>query len=427
MILIYRLLTNIFYPFFILFTYFRKMKKKEDPLRYREKIFSSHFNIKKNEKSKLIWFHAASVGEMNSIVPIINELRKKEINLEFLITTVTLSSGNLIKNKFLMFDNIHHRYFPYDVNFLIKDFIKMWKPDAVFFVDSEIWPNLIISLHKNRIPFSIINARITKKSFKRWIIFRKTANEIFSKFNLFFASNKETIGYLKELGAKNIIYNGNIKLLSEINIEKINNKNEKILLTNKFWLSASTHDGEEEFSFKTHLLLKKKFDKVFTIIAPRHINRSHKIKKLCDSYKLKSQILNKDDLISDSSEIIIINSLGVLNEFYKYASSVFIGKSTLKVLEQVGGQNPIDAAKLNCKIYHGPYVYNFSEIYKILSDLKISKQINSPEELSNYLEEDLIKPKKIVSKFDSPINDLSNETLKITMNNINKFLANEAL
>ena len=403
------------------------MKKKEDPLRYREKIFSSHFNIKKNKKSKLIWFHAASVGEMNSIVPIINELRKKEINLEFLITTVTLSSGNLIKNKFLMFDNIHHRYFPYDVNFLIKDFIKMWKPDAVFFVDSEIWPNLIISLHKNRIPFSIINARITKKSFKRWIIFRKTANEIFSKFNLFFASNKETIGYLKELGAKNIIYNGNIKLLSEIDIEKINNKNEKILLTNKFWLSASTHDGEEEFSFKTHLLLKKKFDKVFTIIAPRHINRSHKIKKLCDSYKLKSQILNKDDLISDSSEIIIINSLGVLNEFYKYASSVFIGKSTLKVLEQVGGQNPIDAAKLNCKIYHGPYVYNFSEIYKILSDLKISKQINSPEELSNYLEEDLIKPKKIVSKFDSPINDLSNETLKITMNNINKFLANEAL
>ena len=192
-------------------------------------------------------------------------------------------------------------------------------------------------------------------------------------------------------------------------------------------MSASTHDGEEEFSFKTHLLLKKKFDKVFTIIAPRHINRSHKIKKLCDSYKLKSQILNKDDLISDSSEIIIINSLGVLNEFYKYASSVFIGKSTLKVLEQVGGQNPIDAAKLNCKIYHGPYVYNFSEIYKILSDLKISKQINSPEELSNYLEEDLIKPKKILSKFDSPINDLSNETLKITMNNINKFLANEAL
>ena len=427
MILIYRLLTNIFYPFFILFTYFRKMKKKEDPLRYREKIFSSHFNIKKNEKSKLIWFHAASVGEMNSIIPIINELRKKEINLEFLITTVTLSSGNLIKNKFLMSENIHHRYFPYDVNFLIKDFIKMWKPDAVFFVDSEIWPNLIISLHKNRIPFSIINARITKKSFKRWIIFRKTANEIFSKFNLFFASNKETIGYLKELGAKNIIYNGNIKLLSEIDIEKINNKNEKILLTNKFWLSASTHDGEEEFSFKTHLLLKKKFDKVFTIIAPRHINRSHKIKKLCDSYKLKSQILNKDDLISVSSEIIIINSLGVLNEFYKYASSVFIGKSTLKVLEQVGGQNPIDAAKLNCKIYHGPYVYNFSEIYKILSDLKISKQINSPEELSNYLEEDLIKPKKIVSKFDSPINDLTNETLKITMNNINKFLANEAL
>lgn len=427
MILFYQILTFIFYPFFILFTYFRRLKKKEDPFRYKEKIFSSSFNINRKENLKLIWFHAASVGEMNSIFPIINAINKKYNNFEFLITTITYSSGNLIKSKFSINNKIHHRYFPFDINFLIKDFVKMWKPNAVFFVDSEIWPNLINNLYKNRIPFSIINARITNKTFKRWIIFKKTAKEIFSKFNLFLASNKETINYLKELGARNIVYNGNIKLLSEIDIKKIYNKNEQTLLKNKFWLSASTHNGEEEFSLKTHLLLKKKFGKVFTLIAPRHIIRSKKIKKLCDIYNLKSQILNKDDLIDINCEIIIINSLGVLNEFYKYASSVFIGKSTLKILEKVGGQNPIDAAKLNCKIYHGPYVYNFSEIYTILNNLKISKQINSPEELSAYLEEDIKEPKKLMSEFNSSINDLSNETLKITMNNINKFLLNEAI
>ena len=158
--------------------------------------------------------------------------------------------------------------------------------------------------------------------------------------------------------------------MSEINIKNISNLNKETLLKNKFWLSASTHEGEEDFCIKTHLLLKNDFNKIKTLIAPRHIYRSSEIKRLCDNYKLNSQILNEDDFIKDESEIIIINSFGVLNEFYKYAVSVFIGKSTLKILKSVGGQNPIDAAKLGCKIYHGPYIYNFSEIYEILKNFK---------------------------------------------------------
>ena len=427
MISIYKFLTNICYPFFVLFTFFRKIKKKEDSLRYKEKIFTSSFKVNRSKNSKLIWFHAASVGEMISIIPIINELKKNNDNFEFLITTVTLSSGNLIKKKFQDCNNIHHRYFPLDVGFLIQNFIKMWKPNIVFFVDSEIWPNLIMNLHKNGIPFSVINARITKKTFERWLFFKKTARIIFSKFKLFLASNKETINYLNKLGAKNIIYNGNIKLLSEVNVESINNLNKDALLKSKFWLSASTHDGEEDFCLKTHLLLKNEFNKLKTLIAPRHINRSDKIKKLCDRYKLNSQILNENDQIRDNSEIIIINSFGVLNQFYKYAVSVFIGKSTLKILKNVGGQNPIDAAKLGCKIYHGPYVYNFSEIYENLKNLKISNQVSSPEELFNYLKQDLVQSKKVNTDVNSSINNLSKKIFEITMSNINKFILNEAL
>ena len=115
-----------------------------------------------------------------------------------------------------------------------------------------------------------------------------------------------------------------------------------------------------------HLTLKKHYKDIVTIIAPRHIDRVKKIKILCDKYNLKVQILNKTDLILDDREIILINSFGLLNSFYKYSKSVFIGKSLIKKLENVGGQNPIDAAKLGCKIYHGPYVYNFKEIYEIL-------------------------------------------------------------
>ena len=388
MIFTYKFFTNIFYPFLILFTFFRKIKKKEDPIRYKEKVFASSFKISRKKNSKLIWFHAASVGEMNSIIPIINELKKNNDNFEFLITTVTLSSGNLIKKKLQDSNNIHHRYFPLDVDFLIKKFVEMWRPNIVFFVDSEIWPNLIMNLHKNSIPFSVINARITKKTFKRWFLFKKTAKEIFSKFKLFLASNKETINYLNKLGASNIVYNGNIKLLSEINVKSISNLNKLALKKNKFWLSASTHDGEEDFCLKTHLLLKNEFNKLKTLIAPRHINRSEKIKKLCDDYNLKS---------------------------------------TLKILKNVGGQNPIDAAKLGCKIYHGPYIYNFSEIYEILKNLKISNQVNSPEELFSYLKQDLVQSKEVNTEVNSSINNLSNEIFEITMSNINRFILNETL
>ena len=210
-------------------------------------------------------------------------------------------------------------------------------------------------------------------------------------------------------------------------MESINNLNKDALLKSKFWVSASTHDGEEDFCLKTHLLLKNEFNKLKTLIAPRHINRSDKIKKLCDRYNLNSQILNENDQIRDNSEIIIINSFGVLNQFYKYAVSVFIGKSTLKILKNVGGQNPIDAAKLGCKIYHGPYIYNFSEIYENLKNLKISNQVSSPEELFNYLKQDLVQSKKVNTDVNSSINNLSKKIFEITMSNINKFILNEAL
>ena len=168
------------------------------------------------------------------------------------------------------------------------------------------------------------------------------------------------------MNAKNIYFNGNIKLINNINKNDIKNFNEKILLQNRFWLAASTHEGEEILCLKTHVKLKEKYKNIKTIIAPRHIDRVQSIKNLCKTFNLNAQILNKDEIFLEDKEIFIINSFGVLQNYFKYAKSVFIGKSTISKLENDGGQNPIDAAKLGCKIYHGPYVYNFKEIYDIL-------------------------------------------------------------
>ena len=424
MILAYRIFTTLIYPLLLVFIILRKIFKKEDPVRYKEKIFPSHFNVNRKENSKLIWFHAASIGEFKSILPIIKELNSNN-NLEFLITTITLSSSNLAKKELKKFSNVQHRFFPFDVSFLIKRFILLWKPHAIFLVDSEIWPNLILEVKKNNIFLGMINGRITLKTFKKWMLFPRTAKKIFNLFDLCLTSNLETKDYLFKLNAKNIFFNGNIKLINTIDKNNIKNLNKEILLKKRFWLASSTHSSEEFFCIQAHLKLQKKYKDVITVIAPRHINRVKEIKKICENFNLNFQILNEYERILENKQIIIINSYGVLSNYFKYANSVFIGKSTIEKLKNVGGQNPIDAAKLGCKIYHGPYVYNFKEIYQILEKNNVAKKIHTSTELAEYLIQDLRNSVKKDNKISLFINDLGKKTLADTMKNINNFLLNE--
>ena len=147
-----------------------------------------------------------------------------------------------------------------------------------YFGRSEIWPNLIFQAKRLKIPLAIINARLTKRSFERWMMVPKSAKLIFSKFNLCLVSNNETKSYLSQLEAKNINYFGNIKLIN--NFENISCKDENInfLKEKKFWFAASTHKNEEKFCLDVHLELKKSFKQIFTIIAPRHIHVSTKLR-----------------------------------------------------------------------------------------------------------------------------------------------------
>jgi 3-deoxy-D-manno-octulosonic-acid transferase len=424
MILIYRVLANLSFPILLILIFFRKILKKEHKKRYKEKIYPSYFNVIRKKNSKLIWFHAASIGEFQSILPIIKELNKNK-DIEFLITTVTLSSSNLAEEEFKKFNNIHHRFFPFDVGFIIDKFLYSWKPNIIFLVDSEIWPNLILKANDKKIPIALINARITSKTFKRWMMFSSSAKRIFGLFSLSLTANLETKDYLLQFNVKNVFYSGNIKLINNLNRDSLKNLNEKFLLNKRFWFAASTHKGEDAFCLKTHIELKQRYKDLVTIIAPRHIDRVRDIKSLCESFNLSSQILNKNEIISNNKEIIIINSYGVLQNYFKYAKSVFIGKSIIKKLENVGGQNPIDAAKLGCKIYHGPYVYNFKEIYKILENNNVAKKIMNSTELCNNLIKDLSTPAKKDNQIPNLINSLGQKTLTDTMKIINNFLLNE--
>ena len=158
MLFIYRLTINFIFLISPIIIIYRIIKNKEDPKRFLEKI--GKFD-KKNTNNNLIWFHGSSVGEILSIIPLIEKLEKKKNIKKILITSNTLSSAKIIKN--LKLKKTFHQFFPLDTAPLVEKFLNHWKPKAVFFIDSEIWPNLILRISEKKIPLLLLNARITEK------------------------------------------------------------------------------------------------------------------------------------------------------------------------------------------------------------------------------------------------------------------------
>ena len=222
MLLIYRYLINILFPFIIILIFIRTKFNKEDKDRYKEKLFFSSFNVTKNKNKRLIWFHTASIGELKSIIPLVKKLNKND-KFEFLITTVTLSSARLIAKELSGKKNIVHRFFPIDKKNLVKKFLSEWSPNLIIFVDSEIWPNFLLEINSKKIPLILLNARITKKSFLRWNFISKTAEKIFHTFDLCIPSSQESKKYLEKLKVRKIKYFGNLKLTSGNNLNTVNN------------------------------------------------------------------------------------------------------------------------------------------------------------------------------------------------------------
>ena len=206
MLIFYRILTVIFLIFSPIILIFRLFKKKEDPKRFKEKFC---FFSKTKIKGKLIWFHGASVGELQSIIPIVEKLNKNKKIKQILITSNTLSSSKII-SKF-KFKKVIHQFFPIDVNFFSKKFLDYWSPSMAFFIDSEIWPNMLYNLEDRNVPIVLLNGRITKKTFLRWIKIKNTAYRIFQNFDACFPASKYSKNYLKKLKIKNIKYFGNLK------------------------------------------------------------------------------------------------------------------------------------------------------------------------------------------------------------------------
>ncbi len=414
MLLVYRLLVNLIIIFSPIIILIRLIKRKEHLTRFKEKFT---FFSKKRKKGNLVWFHGASVGELMSIIPLIEKLEKKRAIKQILVTTSTLSSSKIF-TKF-KFKKTIHQFFPVDTNYHSKKFLDYWKPNFVIFIDSEIWPNMITNLKEKSICHILLNARITLKSFKRWKALGIFSKNLFKSFNYTYPQNEQTKKYLKYFRVKRIKKLGNLKFSEGVfdSNKLINSRLKNFLSDKKYWCAASTHDGEELIVANVHLNLQKKLKNLVSIVIPRNTQRTQKIINIFSQLGLKVHIHSANKEIQKNTQVYIVDTYGETKAFFKICKTVFLGKS----LTAQGGQNPLEPARYNCNIVHGPKVSNFYEIYNLLGKNKISFKVKNQNQLIEKINQ-LLKKNKRSKHIGNKIDKIGEKILKKTMVEFKKFI-----
>ena len=412
MFFVYQILLTILLITSPIFILFRILKNKEHKKRFVEKF---SITSKQRKKGNLIWFHGASVGEILSIIPLVKFYEKKNKIHQILITSSTLSSSKVIQ-KF-KFKKTIHQFFPIDHFLFVNKFLNHWKPNLAIFIESEVWPYMFKKLYNRKISLILLNARLTKKTFNRWIKINFFTKSIFEKIKIAYPQNLETKKFLKKLNVKKIYEVGNLKFSqnNNVNQDKLSDKFKFKLVGKKTWIASSTHSGEEIFCAKAHKILKKRIKNLITIIIPRHVHRASEIRTEIEKLNLKIALHSEKPNNLKDIDIYLVDTFGETNIFHQIGATVFLGGSIIKR----GGQNPLEAARYGAKILHGPNTDNFKDVYRLLKKLNVSKKIITPNQLASSII--FNKNKKTGNK----IKNIGEKILKKTIKELDNLINNE--
>ena len=412
MFFLYQIILSILILVSPIIIIFRIINNKEDKIRFLEKFSISS---KKSKRKNLIWFHGASVGEIMSVIPLIKYYENKKSIDQILITSSTLSSSKILK-KYNLKKTIH-QFYPIDHIFFVNIFLNYWRPKIAIFIESEIWPCMFKKIEQKKIPLILLNARLTKKTFKKWRIIKSFSEDVFSKIKFSYPQNDETKLFLQQMKSKKVNQIGNLKFIDydDKNLSKINYNLKSELNKKKVWVASSTHKDEEIFCAKAHIELKKKVKNLITIIIPRHIHRVKDIVLDLEELNLKVNLHSTKPKNLKFTDIYLVDTFGETRKFHDISSTVFLGGSIIKR----GGQNPLEAARLGSRVLHGSHTDNFKDVYKLLKKFKISKKISSTSDLASSI---IFKKNK---KNGQKIKNIGEKILKKTINELNNLIINE--
>ncbi|QTL06116.1 3-deoxy-D-manno-octulosonic acid transferase [Aquabacter sp. L1I39] len=351
---------------------YRVRKGKEDPSRLSER---RGFASAERPRGTLVWVHGASVGEIISVMPLVERLVERGFSC--LLTSGTLTSSRIVARRAPR--GVIHQFIPLDAPRFVARFLDHWKPDLALIAESELWPNLLAEIGRRGTPLVMVNARLSQRSAQRWGRLPRSASALLARVDLCLAQTRDDAVRFKGLGAPRVEVAGNLKF--DVPPPPVDPAALDAMLRHlrdrPVFLAASTHPGEEEAIAQVHLALREEIPGLLTVIVPRHPERGEAVRVIAEQAGLPALSRTSGHMPDEGIEIYVADTIGELGLFYRLAPVVFVGGS----LARHGGQNPIEAAKLGAVVLHGPHVWNFGLVYDRLDAEGGAGLVNSADDI----------------------------------------------
>ena len=337
----------------------------------------------------LLWIHAASIGEAVSTLALIDRLAGERPALNMLVTTGTVTSAQLLATR-LPTGHAWHQYVPVDRPLYVRRFLQHWKPDLALWIESELWPNLIVETRRRGIPLLLVNGRMSLRSYRRWSRVPALIRPLLQGFDLCLTQDAIQAERFARLGAPRALTVGDLKSaaaplpVDEVGFAEL----QSAIGPRPRWLAASTHEGEEAMAAEAHALLRRRFPELLTLIAPRHPSRGDEIAEHLARRRLRVSRRSRSEPIDARTDVYLADTLGELGLFYRIAGVAFIGGS----MGGIGGHNPLEAALLDCAILHGPDMANAAAMAETLRAAGASESVSDAGALAHRLEPLLADP-----------------------------------
>jgi 3-deoxy-D-manno-octulosonic-acid transferase len=377
-LMLYQFATAALSPLMPFYLAKRQRRGKEDAARLPERFGVA---MLPRPAGSLLWVHAASVGEANSALPLMEEIKRAVPEQNILLTTGTVTSARLMQQR--LPKGVIHQFVPIDTPLAVARFLAHWQPNLALMVESELWPNLLSQTRKMGCRMVLVNARMSESSFHSWRRFSGMAKELLSSFTDIFAQSEEDAVRYRALGAENVSCLGNLKydgmplpadadMLVELEAARAGRP---------AWLAASIHPGEDAMVAETHLAIKARHTRLLTVVVPRHPEKGAAMAGVFKAAGLNTSLRSAEEYIAPETDVYIADTLGELGLFYRAFPLCFIGGSLIAH----GGQNPLEAARLGCTILFGHHMENFADISAGLLSAGAAQQVDSAPALAEAL------------------------------------------
>jgi len=381
----YNILMRVSTPFLQRYLQKRARAGKEDTVRGGERRGIAGLP---RPAGRLVWFHAASVGESLSLLSLIGQTRKTYPDMHVLVTTGTVTSARLMAERLPA--GALHQYVPVDHPGWVARFLDYWQPDLALWAESEFWPNLLLSVQRRGIPAALLNARMSKESFRTWSRVKGAAAKLLATFDLCLAQNTAEADRLKNLGARHVKVSANLKYAAAplpYDAAALDGLQARIG-GRPVILWASTHAGEEAMALRVHQALGVQTPDLLTVIVPRHPARGTEIAAEMTAAGLAVARRSADEALTPQTQVYLADTLGELGLFYRACKHVVMGGS----FADIGGHNPIEPAQYGDVIFFGPMTYNFLTIMEDFRQARAVVEISDEADLTAVLRAALSAP-----------------------------------